>query len=72
MFLKKAHNSNKNQWILTQIELDLCFDVLYKHTKLEWNRSSLSKVIERTPYFDNGQTHGRTDERMNARTHGQG
>jgi len=68
MFLKKAHNSVKNQWIVTQIELDLCFDVLYKHTKLEWNRSSLSKVIERTPNFDNGRTHGRT----HARTHGQG
>ena len=68
MFFLKAHNFVKNQWIVTQIEIDLCFDVLYKHTKLEWNRSSLSKVIERTPNFYNGRTDARTDERTDART----
>jgi len=44
---------------VTQIELDLCFDIIYQHTKFELNRCSLSKVIERTPNFDNGRTHGR-------------
>jgi len=36
MFLKKAHNSVKNKWIVTQIELDLCFDIIYQHTKFEF------------------------------------
>ena len=51
MFLEKAHNSVKYQWIVTQIELDLCFDNIYQHTKFELNRCSLSKFIERTPNF---------------------
>ena len=54
--LKKARNSVKNQWIVTQIELDLCFDIIYKHAKYEFNRCSLSKVMERKPNFDNGRT----------------
>ena len=40
------------------------FDIIYQHAKYEWNRCSLSKVIERTPNFDNG----RTDELTHART----
>ena len=48
---KKAHNSVKNKWIVTQIKLDLCFYILYQHAKYESNRCSLSKVIERTPIF---------------------
>jgi len=51
-------------FIKTQIKLDLCFDIIYQHTKFELNRCSLSKVIERTPNFDNG--------RMDGRMHGQG
>ena len=70
MFLKKTHNSVKNKWIVTQIELDLCFDIIYQHTKFELYRCSLSKVIERTPNF--GRTDGRTDGRMHAHMHGQG
>jgi len=27
------------------------FDIIYQHAKYEWNRCSLSKVIERTPIF---------------------
>ena len=49
---------------VTQIELDLCFDIIYQHTKFELNRCSLSKVIEQTPNFDNGRTHGRMNARM--------
>ena len=45
-------------WIVTQIELDLCFDIIYQHTIFELTRCSLSKVIERTPNFDNERTHG--------------
>ena len=50
-------------WFVTQIELDLCFDIIYQHTKSELNRFSLSKVIEWTPNFDNGRTDGRTHAR---------
>jgi len=60
-FLLKAQNSVKNQWIVTQIELDLYFDIIYQHTKFGLNRCSLSKVIERTPNLDNGRTHAQTD-----------
>jgi len=42
--------------LVTQIALDLCFDIIYQQTKFELNRCSLSKVIERTPNFDNGRT----------------
>jgi len=52
--------------IVTQIEIDLCFDIIYQHTKFELNRCSLSKVIERTPNFDDGQTDGRTGVTLNA------
>ena len=46
----------------------MCFDIIYQHTEFELHRCSLSKVIERTPNFDNGRSEGRTHER----THGQG
>ena len=39
------------EWIVTQIKLDLCFDIIHKHAKYESNRSSLSIVIEKTPIF---------------------
>jgi len=52
-------------WIVTHIELDLCFDIIYQHTKFEL---SLSKVIERTPNFDNGRTQVRTHGQTHART----
>jgi len=58
-FYKRPITPSKNQWIVTQIELDLCFDILYQHTKFELNRCSLSKVIERTPTF--GRTNAHTD-----------
>jgi len=60
--LKKAHYSIKNYWIVTQNELDRC-DIIYQHTEFELNRCSLSKVIEWTPNFANGQTDGRTNAR---------
>jgi len=47
----KAHNSVKNQWIVTLIELDLCFDIMYQHAKYELNQCSLSKVTKRTTDF---------------------
>jgi len=50
-------------WIVTKIELDLCFYIIYQHTKCELNQSSLSKVIERTPNF--GRTHARTGVTLN-------
>ena len=46
--------------------LDLCFDIIYQHNKFELNRCSHSKVIERTPNFDNGRTHARTGVTLNA------
>ena len=49
--LKKAHISVKKLWNVTQIELDLCFYIIYQQAKYEKNRYSLSKVIERTPIF---------------------
>jgi len=39
----------------------MCFDIIYQHAKYEWNQCSLSKVIERTPNFDNGQTDSHKD-----------
>jgi len=47
---------------------NLCFDIIYQHTKFELNRCSLLKVIERTPNFDNGRTDARTNAQKNART----
>ena len=35
--LKKAHYFVKNQWVVTQIDLDLCFDIIYQHAKYESN-----------------------------------
>ena len=46
----------------------MCFDIIYQNAKYESNRYSLSKVIERTPSFDNGLTDARTNARTNART----
>ena len=40
-----------HQMIMKLLELDLCFDIIYQHTKFELNRCSLSKVFERTPIF---------------------
>jgi len=51
---------------VTQIRFDLCFDIIYQHSKFELNRCSLSKVIERTPNFDNGRTHVWTGVTLNA------
>ena len=52
----KRHITPSKKWIVTQIELDLCFDIIYLHTKFELYRCSLSKVIERTP--NSGRTDG--------------
>ena len=49
-----------------KLELDLCFDIIYQHTKFELNQCSLSKVIERTPNFDNERTDARTGVTPNA------
>jgi len=66
MFYKRPITPSKG--IVTQIELDQCFDIIYKHTKFELNRCNLSKVIERTPTFVNKRTHGRTHAWTHART----
>jgi len=47
----KGPELRQNYWIVTQIVLDLGFDIIYQHAKYEWNRCSFSKVIERTPIF---------------------
>ena len=48
------------------MKLELCFDIIYQHTKFELNPCSLSKVIERTPIFDDGRMHARTGVTLNA------
>jgi len=45
MFLQKAQNSVKNKWIVTQIELDMCFDIINQHAKYEWNPFRSFKLL---------------------------
>ena len=43
--LTKGHNSDKNQWILSVIELDLYFMIIYLCMKYESNTPMYSKDI---------------------------
>jgi len=41
------------------MELDLCFDIIYQHTKFELNRYSLFKLLSgHQILITDGQTHG--------------
>ena len=47
----KSHNSNNNQWILSIIELDLYFMIVYLCMKYESNTPMYSKDIAKKPFF---------------------
>ena len=61
----KGHNSDNNRWILSVIELDLYFMLIYLCMKYESNTPMYSKDIARKPFFVRT---GRTE----VRTYGQG
>ena len=65
----KGHNSDNNRWILSVIELDLYFMIIYLCMKYESNTLMYSKDIARKPFFvRTGQDvrdvrmYGRTDK----------
>ena len=47
----KGHNSDNNWWILSLIELDLYFMIIYLCMKCESNTPMYSKDIDREPFF---------------------
>ena len=47
----KGHNSDNNWWILSIIELDLYFMIMYLLMKYESNTPMFSKDIARKPFF---------------------
>ena len=47
----KGHNSDNNWWILSIIELDLYFMIMYLCMKYESNTPMFSKDIARKPFF---------------------
>ena len=47
----KGHNSDNNWWILSVIELDLYFMIIYPCMKYESNTPMYSKDIARKPFF---------------------
>ena len=49
--LTKGHNSDNNRWILSIIELDLYFMIIYLCMKYESNSQMYSKDIARKPFF---------------------
>ena len=55
----KGHNSDINQWILSVIELDLHFIIIYLCMKYESNTSLYSKDIVQKPFF---RTYVRTNK----------
>ena len=61
----KGHNSDNNWWILSIIELDLYFMIIYLCMKYESNTQMFSKDIARKPFLVRT---GRTD----VRKYGQG
>ena len=63
----KGHNSDNNWWILSVIELDLYFMIIYLCMKYE--SMMYSKDIARKPFFIRT---GRTYVRTYVRTNGQG
>ena len=59
----KGHNSDNNCWILSVIELDLYFMIIYLCMKYESNTPMYSKDIAQKPFFvRTGRTNGRTDK----------
>ena len=57
----KGHNSDNNGWILSIIELDLYFMIIYLCMKYESNTPMFSKDIARKPFFvRTGRTYVRT------------
>ena len=67
----KGHNSDNNWWILSIIELDLYFMIIYLCMKYESNTPMFSKDIARKPFFVRKGQDVR-DVRMYVRTYGQG
>ena len=49
--LTKGHNSDNNRWILSVIELDLYFMIIYLCVKYESNKPMYSKDIAQKPFF---------------------
>ena len=49
--LTKGHNSDNNWWILSLIELDLCYMIIYPCMKYESNTLMYSKDIALKPFF---------------------
>ena len=47
----KGHNSDNNRWILSVIEIDLYFMIIYLYIKYESNTPMFSKDIARKPFF---------------------
>ena len=67
----KGHNSDNNWWILSVIELDLYFMIIYLCMKYESNTPMYSKDIARKPFFVRTGQDVR-DVRMYVRMYGQG
>ena len=49
--LTKGHNSDNNQWILSVIELDLYFMIIYLCMKYESNTPMFLKDMAQKPFF---------------------
>ena len=47
----KGHNSDNNRWILSVVEHDLYFMIIYLYMKYESNSPMYSKDIARKPFF---------------------
>ena len=63
----KGHYSDKNRLVLSIIELDLYFMIIYLCRKYEYNTPMYSKDIARKPFFVRTgrtyvRTYGRTDK----------
>ena len=65
----KGHNSDNNWWILSIIELDLYFMIIYLCMKYESNTPMFLKDIARKPFFVRKGQDVR-DVRMYVRTYG--
>ena len=66
----KGHNSDNNWWILSIIELDLYFMIIYLCMKYDSNIPMFSKDIARKPFFvRTGRTYVRTYVRTDVRTY---
>ena len=55
----KGHNSDNNRWILSVIEFDLYYMIIYLCMKYESNTPMYPKDIARKPFFvPTGRTYG--------------